>query len=114
MSRYIDADALRQRMYHEAFETDTDMQKWDSGCWIRYKLFENCIESAPTISPDEVRGVGKWIVKKTALGNEYTVCSNCAVDIAIHTTRGEIVHANLREARYCPSCGAKMEVSEDA
>ena len=57
MPRYIDADALRQRMYHEAFETDTDMQRWDSGCWIRYKLFENCLESMPTISTDEVRGV---------------------------------------------------------
>lgn len=62
MSRYIDADALRQRMYHEAFETDTDMQKWDSGCWIRYKLFENCIDQMPTISPDEVRGADPtWI-----------------------------------------------------
>ena len=53
MSRYVDVDALRERMYHEAFETDTDMQKWDSGCWIRYKLFENCLKSMPTISIDE-------------------------------------------------------------
>lgn len=49
--RLIDADALRQRMYNDAFETDTDMQKWDSGCWIRYKMFENAIDSAPTIEP---------------------------------------------------------------
>jgi hypothetical protein len=47
--RSIDADALRETMYHEAFEKDNDMQKWDSGCWIRYKLFEKCIEAAPTI-----------------------------------------------------------------
>ena len=47
--RLIDADALRQSMYHEAFETDSPMQKWDSGCWIRYKMFENAIDSAPTI-----------------------------------------------------------------
>ena len=47
--RLIDADALMDRMYHEAFETDTDMQKWDSGCWIRYKMFENAIDEAPTI-----------------------------------------------------------------
>ena len=38
-----------RQMYHEAFETDSDMQKWDSGCWIRYKMFENALESAPTI-----------------------------------------------------------------
>lgn len=51
--RLIDADALRQAMYHEAFETDSPMQKWDSGCWIRYKMFEQMEESAPTIIPAE-------------------------------------------------------------
>lgn len=51
--RLIDADALRQAMYHEAFETDSPMQKWDSGCWIRYKLFERMEEAAPTIIPAE-------------------------------------------------------------
>lgn len=49
--RLIDVDALRRAMYHEAFETDSPMQKWDSGCWIRYKLFERVEEAAPTIVP---------------------------------------------------------------
>ena len=49
--RAIDADALKRAMYHEAFETDSPMQKWDSGCWIRYKLFERMEEAAPTIIP---------------------------------------------------------------
>lgn len=53
--RPIDADALRAQMYHEAFETDTDMQRWDNGCWIRYKMFENAIDNAPTIEPQ------RWI-----------------------------------------------------
>ena len=47
--RLIDARALENAMYHEAFETDSDMQKWDSGCWIRYKMFENALYNAPTI-----------------------------------------------------------------
>ena len=51
--RLIDAGALRQAMYHEAFETDTPMQRWDSGCWIRFKLFERMEEAAPTIIPAE-------------------------------------------------------------
>lgn len=51
--RLIDADALRAKMYHEAFETDSPMQRWDSGCWIRYKTFERMEESAPTIIPAE-------------------------------------------------------------
>lgn len=45
----IDKENLRAAMYHEAFEADTDMQKWDGGCWIRYKMFENCVESAKPI-----------------------------------------------------------------
>lgn len=52
--RLIDADALREAMYHEAFEKDSDMQKWESGCWIRYKMFEKCIEAAPTIEDKKV------------------------------------------------------------
>lgn len=56
--RLIDADALRQSMYHEAFETDSPMQKWDSGCWIRYKMFERLEESAPTIIPADKEGEG--------------------------------------------------------
>ena len=49
MSKWINADLFEARMYHEAFETDTDMQKWDSGCWIRYKMFENFIADAPSL-----------------------------------------------------------------
>ena len=52
--RLIDADALKETMYHEAFETDTDMQKWDSGCWIRYKMFEDALENAPTIYAEPI------------------------------------------------------------
>lgn len=54
--RLIDADALRQTMYHEAFETDSPLQKWDSGCWIRYKMFERMEETAPTIIPASEEG----------------------------------------------------------
>ena len=54
MNRYIDAEKFEKEMYHEAFETDSDMQKWDSGCWIRYKMFENCIAQQPTADVVEV------------------------------------------------------------
>lgn len=52
--RLIDADALNEVMYHEAFETDSDMQKWDGGCWIRYKMFEKAIRNAPTIEAEPI------------------------------------------------------------
>lgn len=51
--RLIDMDELNAKMYHEAFETDTPLQKWDGGCWIRYRMFENCIYSAPRIMEGE-------------------------------------------------------------
>ena len=43
----VDAiDEVSRSMYHQCFECDNDedMQKWDSGNWLRYKLFENVIE----------------------------------------------------------------------
>lgn len=62
--RLIDADAFRERMYHEAFETDTDLQKWDSGCWIRYKMFETAIEAAKPIDAVPVVRCRECIYRK--------------------------------------------------
>lgn len=42
--KLIDADKLRPEMYDAAFIKDSDMQKWDGGCWIRYKMFEKTLE----------------------------------------------------------------------
>lgn len=47
--RLINKEKLESEMYHNAFEIDTDLQKWDSGCWIRYKMFENVIEEQPEV-----------------------------------------------------------------
>ena len=102
--RLIDADALEARMYHDAFEVDSDMQKWDSGCWIRYKMFENAIEDAPTI---EERKKGEW--------EEKTVCdedvieqwqsARCSTCGKYHTTPYLYY---FDEYNYCPNCGADM------
>lgn len=54
--RLIDADAFSARMYHEVFEKDNEDQRWDSGCWIRYKLFEKVLKETPIIEPEQ-----KWI-----------------------------------------------------
>lgn len=94
--RLIDADALRRKMYHEAFETDTDMQRWDSGCWIRYKLFEKVIEQAPAADVRE-NVHAHWYHKPETYG---AFCSNC------HSWQyPDIVFQN-----FCPSCGAIMDI----
>lgn len=64
MAEYIEREALQKLMYEEAFEKDSDMQRWDSGCWIRYKLFENCIEAIPAA---DVVGVPEWMTKDELL-----------------------------------------------
>ena len=96
MPRLIDADALRERMYHDAFETDSDMQKWDSGCWIRYKMFENALEEVPTVEAEPVRH-GHWIEKDDECecpfcGKAWNYIDNCTETF-----------------NYCPNCGAKMQ-----
>ena len=46
--RLIDADRLKEAMYHAAFEEDSEDQEWNGGCWIRYRLFERVLDSIPT------------------------------------------------------------------
>lgn len=47
--RLIDADALDAEMYHKSFEVDDGRNVWNSGLWIRYKIFEEALRDAPTI-----------------------------------------------------------------
>ena len=94
MSKYINADDLRNAMYHEAFETDTKMQKWESGCWIRYKLFENVLNAMPSVDVVEVKH-GEWIKND----NETYSCSIC---------NSWIPNEQHYYARYCLHCGAEM------
>ena len=100
--RLIDADALNNSMYHEAFETDSELQKWDSGCWIRYKMFENHLDNVPIIDAMPVVH-GEWIaVDPLNMERPYNwVCSNCGGGCVDYRTT------------YCHDCGAKMEVQNE-
>lgn len=51
MVRLIDAEALNAEMYHKSFEVDDGRNVWNSGLWIRYKIFEEAIRDAPTVEP---------------------------------------------------------------
>lgn len=98
MPRYIDADALRKKMFHEAFEKDSQDQKWDSGCWIRYHMFENAVDSIPTADVVE-RKKGKWInvfVDGLGYNGLEFECSECGKRSAGRTN-------------FCAYCGAQMK-----
>ena len=73
--RLIDADTLTQSMYQEAFESDSDRQRWDSGCWIRYKLFEDHMDAQPTIDAVPIEFIEKRIAELKKL-NEYEFIAN--------------------------------------
>lgn len=106
MTKYIDTEKFEKEMYHEAFETDSDMQKWDSGCWIRYKLFKDCLEKQPTA--DVVKVVhGEWEPHYETfdedkavglLGGEYQTGWKCSVCGRYEPSKEP----------YC-NCGAKMD-----
>lgn len=95
MAKYIDAEKFEREMYHEAFETDSDMQKWDSGCWIRYKMFENCIVQQPTADVVEVVRCKDCVHRKVNFLATAAICE-------------KVLHTIENENDYC-SYGKKVE-----
>lgn len=107
--RLIDADELMNMMYHEAFETDSGLQKWDSGCWIRYKMLENVIKKVPRIT-------GHMIELCENKNDKYDscdqfVCSECGIELQgwrkVTEDDGETVCSEY-EFRFCPNCGRSV------
>lgn len=103
MDKYINANEFRAMMFHGAFEEDSDLQRWDGGCWIRYRMFERALEQIEPADVVEVKR-GQWIPQEymseidSFTYTEYK-CSNC----------GEI---SKKKSNYCPNCGASMMKGE--
>ena len=93
MPRYIDAEKIP---YSFDVVPNADPRK----SYFKATADKRDIDKLPTISPDEVRGVGEWIPHGDC---GVTECSACKWSIEEYV-----------EYNYCPNCGAKMEVSEDA
>lgn len=105
--RIIDADELEKKMYHEAFEVDSELQMWNSGCWIRYKLFEKCLENTPTIDAAD-RPQGEWI--EDPINKNIMYCSNCKVSYTKDFLRGmSLYHEPKDTPDFCPICGTRMK-----
>lgn len=104
--RLIDADALKREMWRRCGETDIEIDKgrakWDSGLWIRYKVFEECIADAPAIEAEPIRH-GQWLYIRDEENNGLYECSECH--------KGDI-HAKECEVPYCWNCGARMDLGE--
>lgn len=96
IQKLIDADEFRREMFRKCIGTDEEVEKgrvkWESGLWIRYKVFEDTIEQMPSVQPEQKHG--RWIIE-----NGSVCCSEC----------GE---PNM-EWNYCPICGADMRGDSD-
>ena len=101
--RLIDADALDAEMYHKSFEVDDGRNVWNSGLWIRYKIFEEALRDAPTVDAVPVKH-GEWrktYLDHVAFGERPSIfyCSACCACSNVKTN-------------YCPHCGAEMYEAE--
>ena len=87
----IDADPFELISYEGIPDGFSDT--FDDGvAWLAEQ-----IDAAHTVSPDEVRGVGKWIsldYSDEAYGNMYK-CAKCGC-------------SEIGEPNYCPNCGSRM------
>lgn len=109
--RLIDADALGARMYYEVFGKDSADQRWDSGCWIRYRLFEKVLKETPTVESEQK--TGKWIVwggMDVPENHGRHKCSECG-EFALLRYEKPLRKEILSD--FCPTCGAKMKAKED-
>ena len=61
----------------------------------------------PTVDAAPVKH-GRWIEKEGFDGDSYYTCSSCGCDWT--TIDGTPVQNNMR---YCPECGAKMDLEEN-
>ena len=103
MARYIDADALLEDIEQTVRFSCRDGVP-SAELRGANKIIDR-IKAAPTVSPDEVRGVGEWEDAKQHGLCRCSVCKDCYIE------KDYITQAKWK---YCPSCGAKMEVSDDA
>lgn len=94
--RLVDADALSNAMYRKSFETNDGRQRWDGGLWIRYKVFEEARDEAPTVDAVPVRH-GRW--KRISPAGIYE-CTKCGQ---------EVMTSDIDVYDYCHGCGATMD-----
>lgn len=133
MDDLISRQALRSDMYHEAMEKDSDEQRWDGGCWIRYKMFERVIDRQPSAQPE--RHYDEWCTDCKEYDQEKHCCPrfNRVIRTTLQEVQGErkkgkwVPKADQRyycsrcdevapkgiRWNFCPNCGAEMEDTDE-
>ena len=103
IQKLIDAYELEREMYRRCIDTDIEIEKgrakWDSGLWIRYKVFEDAITVASRVEAEPIKH-GKWIEP------EDITCYKCSVCKKYVTQEYGLTEPIFWH--YCPHCGALM------
>lgn len=119
MFDYIKRKYIEQKMYHEAFENDASydeknpMAKWDSGLWIRYKLFENVLASIPSADVIEPK-CGEWIDENgdyVPFDNDGNPSRSCWCKECGEWLVGSDEYPV--KGNFCPNCGAYMKGADN-
>lgn len=104
MPKYIDADALKDKMfnYYDCVNLNTRKGNYKGETLMNYEvadMIEDCIDNAPAADVQEVKH-GDWkLIKK-----DRSKCSECGFQRNIETQFGW---------KFCPMCGADMGVYKD-
>jgi NADH pyrophosphatase NudC (nudix superfamily) len=101
--KYIDADALKEKMfnYYDCVNLDTGKGNYKGETLMNYEvadMIEDCIDNTPTADVQEVKH-GKWLADR--FGMERAICSVCRA-----------VYEGGDSFRFCPKCGTKMDLEE--
>lgn len=109
MNRYIDADALKDKMfnYYSCVNRNTGKDNYKGETLMNYEvadMIEDCIDNAPTADVQEVKH-GHWIGKPIS-GYADCKCSVCGAICNVHASVG------IPTQRFCPKCGAKIDLEE--
>ena len=119
--RLIDANALMKRVcekecgpHFDINRCDLDDDSTDTRC-----VFRDYVRTAPTIEAEPVRH-GRWIEKlpyedETVKDLEFQiVCSRCdEQNSSITFDENSVpIEKTFYRTRYCPNCGAKMDLTE--
>lgn len=103
MPRYINADvATSLPLANGKYDHEHVNEHFIYGL----ETYREWLEQLPTVSPDEVRGMGEWIMlenqskEDTDNGNYWYTCSHCSA--------GDL-HAKVQEVPFCWKCGARMK-----
>ena len=103
MSKYIDADVLKDKMfnYYDCVNLNTRKDNYNGETLMNYEvadMIEDCIDNAPIVDVQEIKHA-KW----ETVGNYKVECTNCHHIRDIKTQCGW---------NFCPTCGAKMGLED--